>query len=221
MSKSTLPKPKRKRDKEASKQALLNAAIQVFSEHGFDAATTKRVAECAGVSEALIQRYFSGKSGLLIAIMRDFATTYDHDQLAHLPFADSLEKEIQQIWLQSCQKSEDMASFMRVVLSRAIVDNDVGKELGTTVHARRIPLIKTRLLHYQAKGLIRPEVNLDAIAYSISSLGFTLGFMSPKVFQYDPKHLNEFAKELAHVISRGAGENSEKSTRVKAAPKAG
>ena len=34
----------RKRDKEASKQALLRAGLEVFSKYGYDAGTTKMVA---------------------------------------------------------------------------------------------------------------------------------------------------------------------------------
>src|SRR3546814_6908183 len=55
--------PKRRRDKAATKQALLAAAGEVFAERGYDAATTREVAQQAGVNEKLIQRYFGGKEG--------------------------------------------------------------------------------------------------------------------------------------------------------------
>ena len=59
----------RRRDKEATKAALLAAGVQVFAERGYDAATTREVAQAAGVNEQLIQRYFGGKAGLLLAII--------------------------------------------------------------------------------------------------------------------------------------------------------
>lgn len=64
---------KRKRDRDTTQQKLLDAAVQVFASYGYDGATTKAIAEKAGVAEALIQRYFEGKEGLLIALMKDFA----------------------------------------------------------------------------------------------------------------------------------------------------
>ena len=64
--------PRRRRDKEATKQALLSAAGRVFAERGYDAATTREVAQQAGVNEQLIQRYFGGKEGLLLTLIRQF-----------------------------------------------------------------------------------------------------------------------------------------------------
>ena len=62
----------RKRDKEASKQALLRAGLDVFSKYGYEASTTKMVAAEAGLNEQLITRYFGGKSGLLLAALAAF-----------------------------------------------------------------------------------------------------------------------------------------------------
>ena len=45
----------------------------VFAKRGYDAATTREVAQAAGVSEQLIQRYFGGKAGLLRAVMKNYA----------------------------------------------------------------------------------------------------------------------------------------------------
>jgi AcrR family transcriptional regulator len=55
----------KKRDRVATSERLKKAAVAVFAAHGYDAATTRAVAETAGVSEQLIQRYFGGKAGLL------------------------------------------------------------------------------------------------------------------------------------------------------------
>src|SRR3546814_20651957 len=62
--------PKRRRDKAATKQALLAAAGKVFAERGYDAATTREVAQQAGVNEQLIQRYLGGKEGLLLTLIQ-------------------------------------------------------------------------------------------------------------------------------------------------------
>src|SRR4051812_15532563 len=78
------PTPRRrKRDRDATGEALLNAAVECFARDGFDAATTKSVAERAGVSEGLIHRYFKSKDGLLLALMRRFL----EDDAAHPVFA--------------------------------------------------------------------------------------------------------------------------------------
>jgi AcrR family transcriptional regulator len=43
---------------------LLEAGVDVFGKHGFDAATTRAIAKKAGVNIAAIPYYFNGKEGL-------------------------------------------------------------------------------------------------------------------------------------------------------------
>jgi AcrR family transcriptional regulator len=54
-------------DAEQSRLGLLEAAQELFSEHGFERTTTRRIADLAGVDAALIARYFGGKEGLYLA----------------------------------------------------------------------------------------------------------------------------------------------------------
>lgn len=48
---------------------ILHVAIKLFSQHGFRGTTTKKIAEEAGVSEAMVFRHFSTKSELYHAIL--------------------------------------------------------------------------------------------------------------------------------------------------------
>src|ERR687895_630094 len=86
--------PGRRRDKEATKEALLAAGVQVFAERGYDAATTREVAQTAGVNEQLIQRYFGGKGGLLLAIIERFGEE-ERRSCAMPPPCASIEAEVQ------------------------------------------------------------------------------------------------------------------------------
>jgi len=48
---------------------LLEAGVDVFGKHGFDAATTRMIAKKAGVNIAAIPYYFNGKEGLYHAVV--------------------------------------------------------------------------------------------------------------------------------------------------------
>ncbi len=50
-------------------ERILNCALELFAEQGFDATPTSKVAKAAGVSEGLIFRHFESKNGLLDAIL--------------------------------------------------------------------------------------------------------------------------------------------------------
>ncbi len=49
-------------------QAILEAAIQVFDEHGYAAGTTARIAQRAGVSIGSLYQYFPNKDSILTAL---------------------------------------------------------------------------------------------------------------------------------------------------------
>jgi TetR/AcrR family transcriptional regulator len=66
------PGPRRGRthDAEGAREAILNAAEEVFAEHGFDGARIDAIAKVAGYNKSLIFQYFDDKLGLYAAVIR-------------------------------------------------------------------------------------------------------------------------------------------------------
>jgi AcrR family transcriptional regulator len=60
----------RRRDAARSRELLLQAAMELFADRGFDRTTTREIGERAGVDPALIARYFGGKVQLYLAAVR-------------------------------------------------------------------------------------------------------------------------------------------------------
>jgi len=64
----------RERDPAATREALIDAATELFAERGFDGAKIDAIASRAGVNRAMVSYHFSGKKGLYAAIFeRDIA----------------------------------------------------------------------------------------------------------------------------------------------------
>ncbi len=75
-----------------AKAAILSAAIDIFSEKGFDGTQTSEIARAAGYAESTVFLHFKNKHGLVLAIMQDFyrglmdganiilATTHDGEE---------------------------------------------------------------------------------------------------------------------------------------------
>ena len=57
----------RRRDATATRQALLDAATELFAERGYDRTTVRDIATLAGVNQALLFRYFGSKEALFAA----------------------------------------------------------------------------------------------------------------------------------------------------------
>lgn len=59
----------RQRDREATAARILDAARELFTRHGYQPVSVRAIAAEAGVSAALINRYFGSKRGLLMEVI--------------------------------------------------------------------------------------------------------------------------------------------------------
>jgi AcrR family transcriptional regulator len=58
---------------DATRESLIASAIEIFGRDGFGAASTRAIAQAAGVNQALIGYHFGGKPGLYMAALRHIA----------------------------------------------------------------------------------------------------------------------------------------------------
>ena len=65
---------RRRHRSDETRRRLLHYGTRVFAERGFDAATTRMVADAAGVNQAAILYHFGGKEGLYVAVAEEIAT---------------------------------------------------------------------------------------------------------------------------------------------------
>ena len=192
----------RRRDKEATKQALRAAAVAVFAERGVDGATTREVAARAGVNEGLIQRYFGGKAGLLQAIVGNLCgERLTACRMA--PPGDDLRSEVATVLRHEIMQAQENRDFMRVLLSRALVDADLAATLKAHYKDSRAPHLVQRLKHFQQDGRLDPKVDLETLAATITTFAFGLGFMQQVVLSEDPKYLEGIIEQIAATILRG------------------
>jgi AcrR family transcriptional regulator len=138
----TEPRP---RDADATRAALLQAAMRRFTLLGYDRTTTRDIAQDAGVNVSLIARYFGSKDGLFGAVLRESAqamgqgrTTGDLDLVGSV--LDGLRTDT---WpefggehpllmiLRDSGESEEIAALRRRALTVAV------DHLGTLVASER------------------------------------------------------------------------------------
>ncbi len=62
--------PKRRRDAAATREAILEAATRRFATQGYERAGVREIAADAGVTAALVNRYFGSKEGLFAEVIR-------------------------------------------------------------------------------------------------------------------------------------------------------
>lgn len=75
----------------ATRQALLEAGLELFGQLGYHAASSRALAQTAGVNQALIGYHFGGKQGLYLAV---FAHIAEELGMRIQPIAASLEEQL-------------------------------------------------------------------------------------------------------------------------------
>ena len=66
----------------SSAQRILNAAHELFFEHGFGAVSTARLAEAANVSKSTIYKYFGDMTGVLEAVVKKEGDSFQIERAA-------------------------------------------------------------------------------------------------------------------------------------------
>lgn len=127
----------RKRDAEATADRILSAAQQVFHERGYEGATTREIADRAGVNLALIKRYFGSKLGLFEKAVLPY--------LSLERFLDLPEEELGDALAQTYVNTEAMPGFDPfVILLRSISSPEAGPLLVDALQRQALaPLTET------------------------------------------------------------------------------
>ena len=168
--------PTRRRDRAATQERLLQAAIRAFSKTGFDRTTTRTIARSAAVNESLIIRYFGTKEGLLAAIIRRHVAERQKMELGYAPQATLAAELLAYARWQVAQQQDDI-DLVRIVISRALLDAKLRSELGVqnTLTDQRLA---ARLSQLRASGAIPSSIDLQEVAYAVNTIVYGTKFFS-------------------------------------------
>ncbi len=87
---------RRQKEREARREAILDAAERVFSSRGMDGASLEEVAQAAELGKATLYYYFpGGKKALQRAVLERAARRFFEDLIEHLGPAESLEQGVE------------------------------------------------------------------------------------------------------------------------------
>lgn len=151
-------------------ERIIDAALQLVSEKGYNAATTKAIAELAGVNEVTIFRHFGNKRGILKAIVEKFSYNPVLQQVMRESVTGDLETDLLNFSLKYFNYMMSIKDFIMIGFKESMQFPEIDEEIAN------VPLlVKNELMHYfeemYHKGKIR-EVNFEAAAMSLIALNF-------------------------------------------------
>lgn len=192
----------------AGEAAILDAAVHLFSVHGYDGVSMRRIAEAAGVSKANIYHHFASKQALYFAIMRRSA-----DELTNLlenlaEGAGSFHQRLQAFAVAHLEHLFENGERVRLVLreafsgdedkTRAVVEQMVGGLVN-----RMIAIFEAG----QRAGLLRKELDPGLCAHLLMGADLFY-FQAHGLLQQIPeagfaRHPGSYSKQMIDVLLNG------------------
>ena len=158
------------KDRLHTEAVLLNAAEKVFSKFGFRGATTRIIAKEAHCNLALINRYFNGKYGLLIALIENKSqTTHNPDY----PDQESAEKEITAYGAFFFDNMTEDLNLFKIVIGQFMTDTKFLKRFRNIIgNMCEDSQIEQRLEKFIKTGQLKDRKQIDEIVNNLESMAF-------------------------------------------------
>lgn len=198
------PPGRRPRDRQATEAAFIAAATMIFGERGFEATTTKAVAQRAGYSEALIQLYFGGKEGLLLAVIQnEGGGEAEMADFYARPLSADLVSEARETLTFTIDALVRRATGLRIVLARVLVDPNFKDDFNhATVRNLAKRALSARLKQHRDHGRLRSDVDPEVGAELLISLAFQLGFIHGDILGQSNTERSRLAESYSAFFGR-------------------
>lgn len=193
----------RPRNRRATEEELVAAAAEAFAVKGYEKSTTRGIAEVAGCSEGLIQRYFNGKEGLLLAVLKRESHAR-RDRFFERPLCPTIADEAREAISHTMAAFVERSDRMRIVLSRVLLDRTFQADFQriSTRQQVRSDLV-ARMSRYAQAGMIEPSLDVELAAEMLMSLIFQLAFVHRELHQTNGPDLERMIDAFATIFARG------------------
>jgi TetR/AcrR family acrAB operon transcriptional repressor len=177
-----------KEDAEKTRQAVIEAALDVFSEKGYAKATFDEIAARAGFTKGAVYWYFRNKADLVAALIVEYMERKRTEISEKIPVGDSLSDLLNYfvLWGEVLRDDLRFSKFNRFIIcqmewSEAVVSR-VHKSLSTQTDWH-LEKIKQVLVASNARGELKEGINIDVTVEIIRSTYMGIVFSSLNRFQ--------------------------------------
>jgi len=179
-----------------TKMAIMQAAVDVFTQKGFSGATTKEIAQAAGIAEGTIFRHFASKVEILYSIVEGFIPLIGVESLKKvIKECEGLgiRDAVRQIIENRFQLMRDSKPFVRIIL----IESNYDPKLRQLYYDQVYCPIQQLLRDFFANGITRNDFrDIDPDLTASIIVSFVLyEAIAQEFLELDPVYGQSFTAE--------------------------
>lgn len=200
---------------EYRRNALLNAAVQVFGEHGFDCATMEQIAQRADVAKGTTYLYYRSKQSIYDAALSYGLAELDERTRDAIDRAPSLHDAIPAFVTARAQYFLEHRDFFRMYVA-AVAQQIAGAKSRASQFQALMDHQIGRLEQAIAKAVTRREIrHVDPTAAAQAIFDLTRGFAARAVMSDSGFDLQREAAFVSALVWKGLTRDQGQGTREK------
>jgi AcrR family transcriptional regulator len=145
------------------REQILEAAMHLFAEKGFDRTTVDDIADACGVAPGLIYHYFDSKASLLRAILQRYRFPEMVAEILRRPHKPTLEETLTEIAHAYLTMLHENAPFALMLRSEVERNPEVARVVGVVAKTVK-ELICRYLARQKREGVVRKDVDAEVFA---------------------------------------------------------
>lgn len=150
----------REEKKRKTRQAILQAAVRLFGDHGYERTSIAALARAAGVGKGTIYSYFQTKSEIFLAFCED-ELDHVYAEVAEKTGADAtLTEQLMALFLGEFRYVTRHKDFGRLLLREMIFPKELTVERSRDLDNRYIDYLSAMCRKAQQRGELRRDVDL-------------------------------------------------------------
>lgn len=155
-------------------QKILESAVTIFSNKGFNGTTTSEIAKNAGIAEGTIFRYFKTKkdilSGILVQLINLVSSKFalgSIEELAKIAEDKDMRWFLNQLIRDRILFVKSFFPMLRVILVEAVYHEEIREALYKNIAGPALKLFKQLYITMIEKGYVRNDLPEDIVFKSI------------------------------------------------------
>lgn len=196
---------------------ILQAALELFAENGYEGVSVHSIAERAGVSKANVFHHFASKEALYLAVLRSASMEWgdEMEALANADtpgdFATRLRVMIGNMLQRLCKTQTQSRLMLREILENGALR---AQQLNDDVFARNFELEIAIFRRAKAEGDLRADLD-PAIAWVMTLSACVFFFQSRDVLRHNPafRHYadtpEDYVDQVCNVLLSGIAANAD------------